>query len=182
VQTQVSNNRFTVSKGTIPFGRSSTQTVLGRFLVHGATDLYQFLFFDTSSGEVARIVRLQREPQTLTRGDIARFRRSVAASIIDPNSRRRFERGFSDLPFPGTKPAFQTFVVDRLGFLWSQERDNGATEFTEWLVFQPDGRLRGSVGLPRGLRVTDIGLDYVVGIWSDSLGVEHVRVHSLDRT
>jgi hypothetical protein len=37
------------------------------------------------------------------------------------------------------------------------------------------------VELPAGLRVLEIGGDYVLGVWNDELDVQHVRLHRLDR-
>jgi hypothetical protein len=35
--------------------------------------------------------------------------------------------------------------------------------------------------MPAGLRVDDIGADYVLGVWRDDFDVEHVRLHALRR-
>jgi hypothetical protein len=51
-----------------------------------------------------------------------------------------------------------------------------------WTVFSPEGRALGSVVTPPGLRVLEIGRDYVLGVWQDELDVEYVRMHRLDRS
>ena len=48
-------------------------------------------------------------------------------------------------------------------------------------VFDPDGIWLGTVATPRGLRVTEIGTDYVVGVWRDELDVEYIRVYDLEK-
>jgi hypothetical protein len=42
----------------------------------------------------------------------------------------------------------------------------------KWWVFDPDGRLLGTVGVPAGLVVLPIGRDRVLGLWRDELDVE----------
>ena len=45
--------------------------------------------------------------------------------------------------------------------------------------FDPDGRWLGTVEMPAGPRVREIGDDYVLGTATDELDVEHVRLHRL---
>jgi hypothetical protein len=48
-----------------------------------------------------------------------------------------------------------------------------------WTVFDADGHHLGEVLMPEGLDVHQIGDDFVLGRWIDSLEVEHVRMHEL---
>ncbi|MXW10073.1 MAG: hypothetical protein F4X47_16240 [Gammaproteobacteria bacterium] len=50
-----------------------------------------------------------------------------------------------------------------------------------WLVLGPDGNWLGSVEIPENFRVTDIGLDEILGVWEDELDVQHPQVRRLDR-
>jgi hypothetical protein len=50
-----------------------------------------------------------------------------------------------------------------------------------WSVFDPTGRWLGTVEMPEGLRVTQIGPDYVVGVWQDSWDVSYVRVYRIQK-
>lgn len=49
----------------------------------------------------------------------------------------------------------------------------------QWYVFDPNGRLLGTVGVPADLAVRAVHRDMVVGVWRDSLDVESVRFHRL---
>ena len=94
------------------------------------------------------------------------------------------------------------FLLDDLGYLWVRqgpsptEGDEGAMrkittpDSREWVipaasgihdVFRPDGVYLGTVKLPRDLRVTEIGADYVLGLVRDDLDVEYVHMYGLDR-
>jgi len=50
-----------------------------------------------------------------------------------------------------------------------------------WSVFDPTGVWLGELSLPASLRVTDIGADYVLGVYRDEFGQESVRRYALWR-
>lgn len=89
---------------------------------------------------------------------------------------------------------FWDFLPDGQGFLWVQPYEPLAHAFPlggtylggtagegAWQVFSADGRGVGTITIPAGLVVTQIGPSAVVGILRDDLGVESVRVHRLRR-
>jgi hypothetical protein len=51
-----------------------------------------------------------------------------------------------------------------------------------WTVFDPEGRMLGTVATPARFRVFEIGTDYVLGVWADDMDVEHVRLFTLEKT
>ena len=44
----------------------------------------------------------------------------------------------------------------------------------DWMVFSPDGHLLGRVEVPRGLRIAEIGDDYLLGVQRDEFDVPYV--------
>jgi hypothetical protein len=46
-------------------------------------------------------------------------------------------------------------------------------------VFSPDGRLRGSIEIPAGVTVREIGHDWLLATMLDDDQVEHVRIYPL---
>lgn len=42
-------------------------------------------------------------------------------------------------------------------------------------------RMLGTLGTPRSLRLDEIGDDYLLGVFRDSLDVEHVRMHRISK-
>ena len=48
-----------------------------------------------------------------------------------------------------------------------------------WTVFDSAGQMHGSLTMPAGVSVLQIGTDYVIGRWRDDLDVEHVRVYGI---
>jgi hypothetical protein len=89
---------------------------------------------------------------------------------------------------------FWDFLTDPEGFLWVQPYEPLAHAFVlggtylggtagegAWRVFTAEGQDAGTITIPAGLVVTQIGPSAVVGIHRDDLGVESVRVHRLRR-
>lgn len=50
-------------------------------------------------------------------------------------------------------------------------------EVATWHVYDGQGNLRAQALLPDAFKVTQIGREVLVGIWSDSSGVEYVRAY-----
>lgn len=50
-----------------------------------------------------------------------------------------------------------------------------------WTVFDTEGRMLGTLGTPRSLRLDEIGDDYLLGVFRDRLDVEHVRMHRISK-
>ena len=103
---------------------------------------------------------------------------------------------FDGVTLRDTIPAIQALMVDALGNVWleryqipgSLHRDRARrfgvsveTERPTWIVLDPQGRLLGSVRTPVGLEITEIGSDHILGMWSDELGVKHVRMFDIEK-
>ena len=50
-----------------------------------------------------------------------------------------------------------------------------------WSVFDTGGRWLGDLTPPQGLRITEVGEDYLMGNWADTLGVQQVHVYGLEK-
>ncbi len=85
-----------------------------------------------------------------------------------------------ELEFPDTKPAYGAIKVDALGNLWVAEFSHGHYDRSGiWTVFDADGVMLGTVELPTGGRIADIGEDYLLGAWRSELDVEQVKMYRL---
>ena len=98
--------------------------------------------------------------------------------------RRELREQSEEVPMAETFPAFDQIIPDALGHLWVQEYDLPREERTSalWTVFDPEGRVLGFVETPAGLRIYEIGEDYILGQATDDLDVEYVQVWSLSRS
>ena len=48
-------------------------------------------------------------------------------------------------------------------------------------VFGPDGRYLGIVEVPASLRVFQIGVDFILGMVRDDLGVQYIHRYRIDK-
>jgi hypothetical protein len=128
-------------------------------------------------------------------GTAARVAGLPETALPDYVERRRAEalvertRGNTPpLSFAATLPAFIAVVAPRDGGVWVQQHATTgellaaapyAVATNRWTVFDLDGRWLGTVTAPNGLRLTEVGADYVLGVWRDELDVEYVRLHRL---
>lgn len=166
---------------SLMFGRGSAQGVGGDLFWVGTTDAYEVRAY-TPAGRLVRIVRLHHEPVPVTEADVEAEVERRLAGVEDEETRRERGARYREMQTPRTMPAYATLEVARDGHLWIRRhagpRDEGPAL---WDVFEPEGSWLGTVPLPEGLRVLEIGEAYVLGSWRDELDVERVRLHRLTR-
>jgi len=83
------------------------------------------------------------------------------------------------MPYPATHPPYEGFLVDRDANLWVQDPERPRDRTRTYQVFDTSGGWLGAVEMPQGLEPTDIGADYVLGIWRDQDEIEYVRLYPL---
>jgi len=82
-------------------------------------------------------------------------------------------------PCAACRWVYRRFVADG-ATLWLEQHTAGQVEGpSTWAVFGHDGEYRGTAALPTGFRLLAVRGDRVLGVWTDDLGVEYVRVHEL---
>jgi hypothetical protein len=81
---------------------------------------------------------------------------------------------------PAHWPVIRRLFIDRTGLIWA-ERAHVDGDLHTWMVVDLEGRVVAEVTTPPRLTLQEIGLDYVLGVWRDSLDIEHVRMHGLSR-
>ena len=180
---------------TVPMFTPYRVTAAGPASVfYGFGDRYQLSEVDTD-GRLRTIIRYAKDPLPITDADIAHLKQaSLKAAPAD--RRAAVERAFATDPVPAAMPAMRALLVDTDANLWVEEstevepivapvplpRAAGESEpGPRWTVFASDGLRIGTVSTPADLIVTEIGDDYVLGIHSDELGVQTVRLYRLIR-
>ena len=160
----------------VPFGRSAIITPSDNRFFFSSGDSYKIDVF-SSHGRLERSIRRIIANATVTKEEIERIRRPPE----DPSRPRPppIRRLFDEMPFPETKPAHGELVVDAGGNLWVAEYRRRILETTAWTVFDPQGMLLGTVQMPHGSRVQQIGHDVVLVTWRDEDDVEHVIMYEL---
>ncbi len=64
---------------------------------------------------------------------------------------------------------------------WVKETnfDNPSLPTRLWSVFDSAGVSLGTIAIPTNLEVFEIGEDYLLGVWTDDLDIEYVRMYDL---
>jgi hypothetical protein len=174
---------FTID--TRPFARRTVTAVRGERLYVGTGDEYEVAVHD-ASGRLERLIRKEHRPLAVTAGDREDYRASIVnlGGSGDAQARREQERMLEAAPYPDAMPPYTGLRVDPDGYLWVEEavRPGERGAGVPWSVFDPEGRLLGTLRIPPALYVLEIGRDYVLGRARDESEVEHLRLYRLERT
>ena len=72
-------------------------------------------------------------------------------------------------------------AVDAIGRIWLQASKVVPTDSAQVTVFDREGRFTGTVTLPPHFTPTDIGADFILGVWTDMDDIEHIRLYRVHR-
>ena len=137
-------------------------------------------------GDTIRILRIPGFPLSLTTEQVEAERQArldiplpQGVTSLPPY----FVEAVENMPSPATRPAYSQMLVDPTGAIWLRPfrgfSEEGGPE--DWLVLGPDGRWLGSIEIPEDFRVMDIGVEEILGIWTDELDVQHPQLRRLSR-
>lgn len=163
----------------IPFG-TETQIATGPDRLHVATgDAWEVRSFDRS-GRLVQILRVDESRRSVTDADIASF---VEQSLARANVRNSasLRQVYDRITYPAEMPAYGDVRTDAAGHLWIQDYPAPGDPPLSWTVFDRGGRPLGRIALPAGVRVEEIGADYLLGAGADDLGRVYVALWALDR-
>jgi hypothetical protein len=111
----------------------------------------------------------EEEIQAWRAGNLEAFSLKLSADLI---------HGFLDrVPIPAARPHYSSIILDDLGNLWVEEGPSagGSTPSIDFLVFDSEGALLGSVNVP-AIRVLTIGEDHLLGLFRDELEIEYLQL------
>jgi len=178
VETARDGNNFMVMLTQPPFGLTSVLAAHDMQVCFGSGDTYEVRCF-LSDGTLTRIVRLDLPPRAVTPADVEGYKQQELAEAEDDNARRRLESRFGEMPVRGTMPPYDDIEIDAAGNFWVREYAWQSGIERRWTVFDQEGRMLGDVTTPADFRITQIGEDFMLGVWRDDLDVEHVRMYEL---
>lgn len=161
------------------FGRELFAIAAGDRVLIGSSDAREFRLL-RRGGETERIVRVAGPLDPVATGAFERHVEEVLETSADDDFRRFWRNMFDAMPRHETYPAYSEIRADAAGRVWMADYRPPGEERRMWTVFGPDGHMLGRVRTPDGLRVVEIGEDYVLGISRDELEVERVRLYGLE--
>ncbi len=170
----------------VPFNRTTDYAVYDDGFYVASNDTYTIERYDLT-GNLKALVRKDYELVQPTEAMIEGVLATVLGDSPSPGMRRLADEAMEMAPHE-TIPAFGNatsmtggphVVVDDVANLWVLEIDPFGDSPPRWSIFNPEGFLFGTLVFPRSFRPTDIGDDYVLGVWRDELDVEYVQLYTL---
>ncbi len=160
------------------------------------SEAYRVRLVSPLDGAIERIIRREVEPRTATDADFeAEVEGIVRMAFPNPDAVpaeqvdmvRRMWRSYASAP---VLPVLRSVHVDARGCVWVAPFHLTGADPPPFDVFAPDGTWLGTVSLPTGLArayihylspYMEIGEDYVLGVWTNELDVQSVRMYRLGR-
>jgi hypothetical protein len=170
-----------------PYGRSSSMAAEPTRIVVTHGERYEIEVWGIRTGTLERIIRVDREPPTLDPSEFSRLvhersERDLRAQLgAEPTAEARAGRRrlLEHLEPFDSKPAYTGILIGAAGEIlarpWSEDSNPA------WDVFDADGRLVASVAIPASFSVRQVGRDFLLAAYRDSMGVEYVASIPLQR-
>lgn len=165
--------------GPIPLGRTTTVGASGTSIIVGTADSF---YVDVLSLDGSRhAVGLSRPRAALTR-QVRNDWIEERIRDLPPDRQVVHRRRLRNADFlPDSLPAYTGFHVDQKGLVWLQPHPVPGQPDAPWEVLTITGEPIAQVSLPSSFRPTDIGVNHLMGVAVDDLGVERVLVFELTR-
>ena len=141
-------------------------------------------------GTIERIVRRDLEPREVTGAVFEEHLAGIMDMVgnVPREAIDRVEQIWRDHPRAPVLPVLRSIHVDATGNLWVAPYYLAGAEPPPFEIHAPDGTWLGSVSVPPGLQrafiqyqapYMEIGEDYILGVWTDDLDVQYVRMYEL---
>jgi hypothetical protein len=111
-------------------------------------------------------------PRPSTQEDVDRHIEGRVADM-PPEGKEVWRSRYRAPDRPEFVPTFRRLRADRVGRVWLQ-----GFESQTWTAYNREGALFKTT-MPDGFTPTDMGGDYVLGVWLDDLDVGHLRLYDL---
>lgn len=158
------------------FGRATAYAAAAMRFYVADNDTYEIDVYGID-GRLTHIIRRQHQPVPVTDADERALEDSVLANETDPIMLRAWA---NRPPSPASFPAYAPDIhIDPELNLWVREYGRPGDRHWTYAVFAEDGVLLGTVTLPPGLAILDIGTDYILGFRRDEFDVEYVELYEL---
>jgi len=144
----------------------------------GHNDAFELVSYGPD-GASRQVLRVEGVWPSVSAGEIrstfeARLAEASEDGELDPRTLRLYDEFL-----PARTPAFSNVIIGGDGSLWVAQFQFDRSNGFEWLVFSPEGELRGTVRTPPDLRVFEIREGSVLGVVLDDFDVPFVRRHPL---
>lgn len=183
------------------FGKGPRFAVSGGTLALVDTERFEVRSIGLDDGSTTRTLRRNEPTRNVTSEHVEAWietSMSVTRGLegMPKSAKEDMRRRMRESPMASTLPALHTIHLDRVGNLWVEPFSPLGSDVPPFQVYAADGNWLGDVVIPPGLSLEmtpglrigwgpgpgfEIGDDYILGVWRDELGVEHVRLYALEK-
>lgn len=142
----------------------------------------------SADGRLERILRHPLPPRPVTQQDIEDFVEDIVESYYPDGSNASagevasFREYLIEGPWGDTWPFLDQVQIDSEGNLWLQHYAHVGDPPGPYYVFSPTGVWLGEVALPPHCAACfQIGKDFILGVWTDEMDVQYVRMYRLEK-
>jgi hypothetical protein len=160
------------------FGRDARISLHGDHLYVAWTGTPEVVRLSSEGGPTL-VLRWQHDAVPVEDTDVAAFIAAMLDGESNAAARLRVEQMLLSSPLPDQMPALGELVVDELGNVWVQDFPEPKQVNGTWRVFDTDGLHVANISIPTGLRILQIGAEFVLGLTRDELDVEYVLLYDL---
>jgi hypothetical protein len=162
----------------VPSGPGWVSAVSGTEVLIGDTGANVIGAF-SNAGAVLRLITVPLGLSVLTDEMITRWRQRAIAANPSERARPYLTALYSRAVLGPSLPVLGSIVSAADGSLWVEPYRADPAEPASWVVLDTAGKLRATVSVPGGFRITEAGPGYVVGVHTAADGIETVRLYQL---
>lgn len=179
IETQIIHLPDLTAVNGVLWGRSLAVETHGSEALVGTGETFEVRFYEPPAG-LRRIARVVDADLTVNPEEWEQARRSWIAWIesIDPGS--FLVDVINQASPPDGRAPFSRIVIDDDGRIWLSPYENPNLGYAgEWHALDAEGRLIGSLAVPKNFRILAVRDNSVFGVWQDDLDIEYVRSYRL---
>ncbi|UCG88182.1 MAG: hypothetical protein JSW71_06460 [Gemmatimonadota bacterium] len=173
----------------VPFARSYVLDVVDTIFYHGHNEHSELRAY-SPTGRLLRLIRWDAPPVEVTDEAVRQFREAQLNRTQNPDLRRRWEQVLAGIPANRTMPKFGAsyllrgvagLIHDEIGNLWVLQYAWRPGQATRWSVFDKRGVALATVTLSPRHEPLQVGDEFMLLRFRDSLDVETVRLHKISK-
>jgi len=185
-----------LSQGTYVFAKEPEYGAAAGRLAVIDTEAWSVRMISPRDGATTAVFRREVAPREAT-GALFELHLDgiVEIAFADPDQTATervdgLRRRWRGMPRAPHLPVLRSIHVDGTGHLWLQPFYVAGADPPPFEILAPDGTWLGNVTLPPGLHrafiqyqapYMEIGDDYVLGVWTDELDVQYVRMYRINK-
>lgn len=132
------------------------------------------------SGELRKVHAIDRSARLVGNADLESYRAFVQ-EYVPEQMRADYLSALDHEVRSNVLPAYDRVLVSADGEVWAQVYETDIEAPRDWDVFDAEGPFLGTVHVAAGVYPLVVTGNAILGVWRDSLGVEHVRAYRFTR-